>query len=72
MERPKTLKEHLAAFPHPYDLQATINCPWHYVLKQRVETPTQALLIAFNWHGTEEGYQYWLDFYRSLLNISKP
>lgn len=67
-----TIKEHIASFPHPYDLEAAINCPWTYVLKQRVASHAEALMMAFNWSGTEQGYSYWFDFYRTLANIPTP
>ncbi len=62
----KTILEHLEELPEPYRSQAIINA-----LNKEVENQQDALWVAFTWHKTPEGYDYWKTFYNSLKNEGK-
>ncbi len=63
----KTIREHLNDLPEPYRTEALANnknqSSWDKVKEDDI---SEALLGAFNWLDTPQGYDYWSNFYETL------
>jgi hypothetical protein len=67
-----TILNQLQQLPEPYNEKALKACRaasynTEGILSVECETPEDAVLAAFVWDLTEEGYQYWSDFYNFLI-----
>jgi hypothetical protein len=63
----KTIREHLNDLPEPYRTEALANnrhqFNWDVVYEDDV---SEAILGAFNWSDTPQGYEYWSKFHDTL------
>lgn len=70
----KTTKEFLEEFPEPFRTQALANLQaeddrngeFDAMADEVCEWPLEALMVAFPWKDSPEGYEYWRDFSDTL------
>ena len=58
----KTIEQHLNELPEPYRTQAL-----KYYEPQTEQTQSAALIYAFDWRESEEGFHYWDKLYDRLV-----
>lgn len=64
MKEEKTIREWLETLPAPYAQQAIENATLFdslYLDSYKTDSFQKALVLAFNWHNTTQGDQYWVD-----------
>lgn len=66
----KTIREWLEELPEPYRTQALENCNSMRLsisgLSDIVETSRIAIMSAFHWDSSPEGFHYWDELYETL------
>lgn len=61
----KSLEKWFNELPEPMSLRAKANTP-HYRMEKETSSLAAALMIAFIWGKTKEGYKYWEDLYTEV------
>lgn len=56
----KTAREWFETFPEPYRSQAIYNC---LEFTMKYDNASIALGLSFCWRETNEGHEYWMEFY---------
>lgn len=69
-QKEKTIKDWLNTLNNPYKQKALTNLNTN-MRNIRVESVSSALLIAFNWRSSLEGFDYWDELFERLENIEK-
>ena len=63
----KTIIEYLETLPEPYRTQAIENCKvFPDTRNDRAESTAAAIIKAFDWSETKQGYGYWQRYWYSL------
>jgi hypothetical protein len=57
----KTIEQHLNELPEPYRTKAL-----KYIEPETTQTQSEALMDAFNWSDSKEGFHYWDKLYDRL------
>lgn len=61
----KSVKQWFEALPEPYKTQALNNTQQHRVTRETTAL-SGAVMIAFEWGKTTEGFDYWDSLYRKI------
>ena len=69
-QKEKKIKDWLNNLNNPYKKQAITNLNTS-VRDLKVNSISNALLLAFNWNTSLEGREYWGEVYERLENIEK-
>ena len=66
----KTIIDYLNTLPEPYKTQA-INNTGDKNLNRKVKSLNEALMSAFPWQGSPEGYRYWFQLRDSVVYVQE-
>lgn len=61
----KTAKAHFETFDEPYRSKAIDNTG-DLLIDFPIKSRLTALIAAFSWENSDEGYDYWYDFYNTI------
>lgn len=66
----KTVRQHFESLPEPYRQQAIDNTSKYYLEYEELSLDL-ALKRCFIWDNTEQGFDYWNEFYNNMYRQTR-